>query len=104
MGTFSAWHWILVAIVVLLLFGRGKISEFMGDAAKGIKAFKKGLAEDDKPETPPVATPATAPASTIDHHPAPAAAPQPAPATVAPQPAPTAATPEHNPAPAPKVG
>ncbi len=98
MGTFSAWHWILVAIVVLLLFGRGKISEFMGDAAKGIKAFKKGLAEEDKPETPPVTTPA----STIDHQPAPA--PQPAPSTVAPQPAPTAAAPEHNPAPAPKVG
>jgi sec-independent protein translocase protein TatA len=100
MGTFSAWHWILVAIVVLLLFGRGKISEFMGDAAKGIKAFKKGLAEEDKPETPPVTTPA----STIDHQVAPATAPQPAPAPVAPQPAPTAPAPDHNPAPAPKVG
>ncbi len=98
MGTFSAWHWILVAIVVLLLFGRGKISEFMGDAAKGIKAFKKGLAEEDKPETPPVTTPA----STIDHHPAPAPAPQPAPTVVTP--APTAAAPEQTPASAPKVG
>lgn len=67
MGTFSAWHWILVAIVVLLLFGRGKISEFMGDAAKGIKAFKKGLAEEDAPEQKPAQ-----PATTIDHQPAPA--------------------------------
>jgi sec-independent protein translocase protein TatA len=94
MGTFSAWHWILVAIVVLLLFGRGKISEFMGDAAKGIKAFKKGLAEEDKPETPPVV-----PASTIDHQPpvAPTAPPTAAPA-------PAATTPDQTPASAPKVG
>lgn len=48
MGSLSIWHWIVVLVVVLLLFGRGKISELMGDAAKGIKAFKKGMAEDDK--------------------------------------------------------
>ncbi len=92
MGTFSAWHWILVAIVVLLLFGRGKISEFMGDAAKGIKAFKKGLAEEDKPEAP-VASP------TIDHQPATTATAPVQPAPVAP-----AATPEQTTASAPKVG
>ncbi|AVO45046.1 twin-arginine translocase TatA/TatE family subunit [Phreatobacter cathodiphilus] len=97
MGTFSAWHWILVAIVVLLLFGRGKISEFMGDAAKGIKAFKKGLAEEDKPETPTVV-----PASTIDHQPpvTPAAPPP----VVTPTPAPAATTSDQTPASAPKVG
>jgi len=95
MGTFSAWHWILVAIVVLLLFGRGKISEFMGDAAKGIKAFKKGLAEEDKPETPPVV-----PASTIDHQPTVTPATPP----VTPAPAPAAPTSEQTPASAPKVG
>ncbi len=92
MGTFSAWHWILVAIVVLLLFGRGKISEFMGDAAKGIKAFKKGLAEEEKPEAP-VASP------TIDHQPATTATAPVQPAPVAP-----AATPEQTTASAPKVG
>ena len=48
MGTFSWVHWLLVAIVVLILFGgRGKISSLMGDFAQGIKAFKKGMAEDE---------------------------------------------------------
>ncbi len=47
MGSLSIWHWILVLVVVLLLFGRGKISELMGDMAQGIKAFKKGMSEDD---------------------------------------------------------
>jgi len=49
MGSLSIWHWIVVIVVVLLLFGRGKISDLMGDVASGIKAFKKGMAEDDKP-------------------------------------------------------
>jgi len=54
MGSMSVWHWIIVLAVGLLLFGgRGKISELMGDFAKGIKSFKKGLAEDEKPEEPP---------------------------------------------------
>ncbi len=48
MGSFSIWHWIVVIGVVLLLFGRGKISDLMGDVAQGIKAFKKGMADDDK--------------------------------------------------------
>ena len=47
MGTFSIWHWVIVLAVVLVLFGgSGKISSLMGDMAKGIKSFKKGLAED----------------------------------------------------------
>jgi sec-independent protein translocase protein TatA len=46
MGSFSIWHWLLVILVVVLLFGRGKISDLMGDMAKGIKSFKKGLQED----------------------------------------------------------
>jgi sec-independent protein translocase protein TatA len=53
MGSMSVWHWIIVLAVGLLLFGgRGKISELMGDFAKGIKSFKKGLAEDEKAEEP----------------------------------------------------
>ncbi len=48
MGSFSLWHWIIVLVVVLLLFGRGKISELMGDVAKGINSFKKGLKDEDE--------------------------------------------------------
>jgi sec-independent protein translocase protein TatA len=49
MGSFSLWHWVIVLLVVLLLFGRGRLSEVMGDFAKGIKSFKKGLADDETP-------------------------------------------------------
>ncbi|KAA0689797.1 twin-arginine translocase TatA/TatE family subunit [Neorhizobium sp. P12A] len=47
MGSFSMWHWLIVLAIVLLLFGRGKIPELMGDVAKGIKSFKKGMSDDD---------------------------------------------------------
>ena len=48
MGTFSIWHWIIVLIVVLVLFGgKGKISALMGDFGKGLKSFKKGMKEDE---------------------------------------------------------
>jgi sec-independent protein translocase protein TatA len=53
MGGFSLWHWIVVLIIVLLLFGRGRVSEIMGDFGKGLKSFKQGMAEDDKPAAPP---------------------------------------------------
>ncbi|WP_018184475.1 twin-arginine translocase TatA/TatE family subunit [Kaistia granuli] len=58
MGSFSIWHWLIVLVIVLLLFGKGKISDVMGDMAKGVKSFKKGLADDDTAEKP-----------TIDHKP-----------------------------------
>ena len=57
MGEFSIWHWLIVLIVVLLLFGGGKVSGLMGEFAKGIKAFKKGMADDDRPAEPPVIEP-----------------------------------------------
>jgi sec-independent protein translocase protein TatA len=47
MGSFSIWHWMVVLLVVMLLFGGGKVSGLMGDVAKGIKSFKKNMAEDD---------------------------------------------------------
>jgi sec-independent protein translocase protein TatA len=47
MGSFSWYHWVLVLVVVMVLFGgKGKVSDLMGDVAKGIKSFKKGLADD----------------------------------------------------------
>jgi sec-independent protein translocase protein TatA len=60
MGSLSIWHWLIVLVIVLLLFGKGKISDVMGDMAKGVKSFKKGLADDDETPEKPVA-------STIDH-------------------------------------
>lgn len=51
MGSFSIWHWLIVLVVVLLLFGRGKIPELMGDMAKGIKNFRKGMSDDEPEET-----------------------------------------------------
>ncbi len=48
MGTFSIWHWIIVLAVVLLLFGgRGKISQLMGDFGQGLKSFKRSMREDE---------------------------------------------------------
>jgi sec-independent protein translocase protein TatA len=58
MGSFSIWHWLIVLVVVLLLFGRGKIPELMGDMAKGIKSFKKGMSDEDA---------AAADARTVEH-------------------------------------
>ena len=48
MGSLSIWHWLIVGAVLLLVFGgRGKISDMMGDVAKGIKAFKRGMSEEE---------------------------------------------------------
>jgi sec-independent protein translocase protein TatA len=47
MGGFSIWHWLIVGIIILLLFGKGRFSEMMGDVAKGLKSFKKGMTEDE---------------------------------------------------------
>jgi sec-independent protein translocase protein TatA len=55
MGGFSIWHWLIVGIIILLLFGKGRFSDMMGDVAKGLKSFKKGISEDD--EKPSAAAP-----------------------------------------------
>ncbi|MCO5734049.1 twin-arginine translocase TatA/TatE family subunit [Rhizobium sp. SSA_523] len=60
MGSFSIWHWLIVLVIVLVFFGRGKIPELMGDVAKGIKSFKKGMSDDDAPQDP-------ATTKTVDH-------------------------------------
>ena len=82
MGSMSLWHWIIVALIVLILFGRGRISEVMGDFGKGITSFKKGLGEEEKKKAdepakqiapPPSAAPAdtTAPAASERNDPRP---------------------------------
>ena len=81
MGSFSIWHWMVVLLVVLLLFGSGKVSNLMGDFAKGIKSFKKNMADDtdasmeasaDKPagsiSAPGAHTTAGASQTTAAHH------------------------------------
>jgi sec-independent protein translocase protein TatA len=65
MGSLSIWHWLIVGAVLLLVFGgRGKISDMMGDVAKGIKAFKKGMADEETEDAEPKTE---APIKTIDH-------------------------------------
>ncbi len=81
MGSFSIWHWLIVLMVVLLLFGSGKVSNLMGDFAKGIKSFKKNMAEDgdasmeasaaDKPAgtiSPPSSATTSSTQTTAPHH------------------------------------
>lgn len=80
MGSFSLFHWLVVILVIMLLFGRGKISDLMGDMAKGINSFKKGLADDGTPTTTTnsVAPPQIAPVQPVQVvHPSPAETPRP---------------------------
>ena len=64
MGSLSIWHWLIVGAVLLVVFGgRGKISDMMGDVAKGIKAFKKGMSDEDTD----AAAKSDAPMGSIDH-------------------------------------
>jgi sec-independent protein translocase protein TatA len=70
MGFGSIWHWILVLLVLVLLFGAGKISGLMGDVAKGIKSFKKEMAsgEDSDAEAAPEPEPAPAAETKVIEH------------------------------------
>ena len=79
MGGFSLWHWLIVGLVILLLFGKGRFSDMMGDVAKGLKSFKKGMSEDEEAEQrrltaertidqpPPVAPAAPVEAAPAEH-------------------------------------
>jgi sec-independent protein translocase protein TatA len=54
MGGLSLWHWLVVIAVIAVLFGgKGKIANVMGDFAKGIKAFKSGMKDEEAAVTPP---------------------------------------------------
>ena len=78
MGSFSIWHWLIVIAVLLLLFGgRGRVSNLMGDLAKGVKAFKSGMKEEPPAEGPHADAPAKVltadaakPATQPEHDPA----------------------------------
>jgi sec-independent protein translocase protein TatA len=75
MGGLSIWHWLIVLLVIMLLFGTGKVSTLMGDFAKGIKEFKKNMADNsdasmeasatEKP-TGSIAAPAAQPSTTTN--------------------------------------
>ena len=79
MGSFSIWHWLVVLAVILVLFGGGnKISGLMGDFAKGIKSFKKNMAE---PDDESMEASATKPGGTLQGPGAQAAAPTREPST-----------------------
>jgi sec-independent protein translocase protein TatA len=62
MGSMSLMHWLVVLAIVLVLFGAGKLPRVMGDFAKGIKAFKAGMKEEDEPEAGHPPAQVTAPA------------------------------------------
>ena len=57
MGGLSIWHWLVVGVIILLLFGKGRFSEMMGDVAKGLKSFKKGMSEDEEAAAAKAAAP-----------------------------------------------
>ncbi|HEX8263674.1 MAG TPA: twin-arginine translocase TatA/TatE family subunit [Allosphingosinicella sp.] len=74
MGGLSIWHWLVVGVIILLLFGKGRFSDMMGDVAKGLKSFKKGMSEDDAPPVgaspPPPPPPRITEARPVDPAPA----------------------------------
>ncbi|AWK86391.1 twin-arginine translocase TatA/TatE family subunit [Azospirillum thermophilum] len=78
MGSFSIWHWLVVLVIVLLLFGAGKLPNVMGDLAKGIKAFKAGMKDEDEGDS------TAAPAPTVQNQTAQQAAVPPAAPAAAP--------------------
>ncbi len=86
MGALAPSHWLLLILVVVLLFGTGRISGVMGDFAKGLKAFRKNMADDNDVSMEATETRAAPPTGTIAPPPAPAPAaqvqPQPQPTTV----------------------
>lgn len=75
MGSFSLMHWMIVLLIVLLLFGAGKLPRVMGDFAKGLKAFKAGMKDDDgdeaasppKQQVPPPASTVSASTAQTEH-------------------------------------
>jgi sec-independent protein translocase protein TatA len=63
MGGFSLWHWIVVLLIVLVLFGRGRVADIMGEFGKGLKSFKQGMSDEETKPAPPPAQITAPPAS-----------------------------------------
>ena len=78
MGGFSIWHWLVVGLVILLLFGKGRFSDMMCDVAKGLKNFKKGMTEDEEAEQRRLTAERTVEAQPVPPAPAPTAEAAPA--------------------------
>ena len=66
-ATWSLPQLLIVLLLVVLLFGKGKVSDLMGDVAKGIKSFKKGLSDEDAQPAPPQSAQTTAAPKPLDH-------------------------------------
>jgi sec-independent protein translocase protein TatA len=64
MGIFSGWHWIIVLLIVLVVFGAGKLPNVMRDLGRGVKSFKEALNDNKEPDT--VAEPQATPRPTIE--------------------------------------
>jgi sec-independent protein translocase protein TatA len=79
MGGFSLWHILILAVLVLLLFGGNRFSAMMGDVAKGLKSFKQGLSDEDKPAEPKQIPPQPQQPIDITPRPAEPTAPPPSP-------------------------
>ncbi|MCW3847565.1 twin-arginine translocase TatA/TatE family subunit [Sphingomonas sp. LB-2] len=67
MGAWGIGHWLVVGVLVILLFGGARFSNMMGDVAKGIKQFKKGMAEDDDAPPPSRIEGKAAPEPAVEH-------------------------------------
>ena len=57
MGSFSLWHWLVVLVIVLVLFGRGRVADIMGEFGKGLKSFKQGMKDEDEESSRRIAGP-----------------------------------------------
>lgn len=69
MGGMSIWHWIVVLLIVMVLFGAGRIPRVMGDLAKGIKSFKAGMKDEEPPADEPPAKRVEGTSPTLDAKP-----------------------------------
>ena len=66
MGSFSLWHWLVVLVIVLVLFGRGRVADIMGEFGKGLKSFKHGMKDDEQEHARRIEGPAAVAKPVVD--------------------------------------